>query len=233
MGKDVVHAKFSVKAGKIDLHYVISEKVAKAAIPHDIHIHKKKYSRESLLGLQPGLSKAGRSGVSGLNADSGLVSIFKGTTFVVVELEDEDASRAVSTTSGVVIAELDEGSNQSFIGAYFYVRLADSEDGTLNLRTRIIKGLLEDPATKSAASTVTGYLSLKQGKPNQTLKFTVTQGVEMGRRSNIGVEVGMAETHCIGLVNLFGKAVQVMKVDLKPKWVCAEDSSDEIESSRI
>ena len=233
VGKDVVHAKFSVKAGKIDLHYVISEKVAKAAIPHDIHIHKKKYSRESLLGLQPGLSKAGRSGVSGLNADSGLVSIFKGTTFVVVELEDEDASRAVSTTSGVVIAELDEGSNQSFIGAYFYVRLADSEDGTLNLRTRIIKGLLEDPATKSAASTVTGYLSLKQGKPNQTLKFTVTQGVEMGRRSNIGVEVGMAETHCIGLVNLFGKAVQVMKVDLKPKWVCAENSSDEVESSRI
>jgi predicted PhzF superfamily epimerase YddE/YHI9 len=139
-------------------------------------------------------------------------------TFVLVELEDEDALRAVPTISGVVIAELDEGWNQSFIGTYFYVRFADSEDGTLNLRTRMIKGLLEDPATRSAASTVTGYLSLEQGKPNQTLKFAVTQGVEMGRRSNIGVEVGKAETHCIGLVNLFGKAVQVMKVDLKPKW---------------
>jgi len=109
VGKDVVHAKFNVKAGKIDLHYVISEKVAKAAIPHDIHIHKKKYSRESLLGLQPGPNKAGRSGVSGLKADSDLVSIIKGMTFVLVELEDEDALRAVSTTSGVVIAELDEG----------------------------------------------------------------------------------------------------------------------------
>ena len=30
-------------------------------------------------------------------------------TFILVELEDEDALRAVSTTSGVVIAELDEG----------------------------------------------------------------------------------------------------------------------------
>ena len=73
----------------------------------------------------------------------------------------------------------------------------------------MIESLLEDPATGSAASAVTGYLSLK-GKPNQTLKFAVTQGVEMGRRDNIGVEVGMAETHCIGSVNLFGRAVQVM-----------------------
>lgn len=195
MGKDVIHAKFNVKAGKTGLRYVISEKVAKAAIPHDVHIHKKKYSRESPLGPQPGLNKAGRSGVSGLKAESDVVSIVKGMTFVLVELEDEDALRAVSTTSGVVIAELDEGWNQSFVGTCFYVRLADSEDGTLNLRTRMIEGLLEDPATGSAASTVTGYLSLK---PNQTLKFAVTQGVEMGRRSNIGVEVGMAKTHCIG-----------------------------------
>lgn len=82
-------------------------------------------------------------------------------TFILVKLEDEDALRAVSTTSSVVIAELDEGWNQSFVGTYFYVRLADSEGGTLNLRTRMIEGLLEDPATGSAASTVTGYLSLK------------------------------------------------------------------------
>lgn len=169
MGKDIVHAKFNVKTGKIDLRYVISEKVAKAAIPHDIHIHKKKYSRESLLGFQPGLNKAGRSGASGLKVESDLVSIVKGMTFALVELEDENALRVVSTTSGVVIAELDEGWNQSSVGTYFYVRLANSENGTLNL----IEGLLEDPATGSAASTVTGYLSLKQGKPNQTLKFAV------------------------------------------------------------
>jgi hypothetical protein len=77
MGKDVVHAKFSVKAGKIDLRYVISEKVAKVAIPHDIHIYKKKYSCESLLGLQPGLSKAGRSGVSGLRRIPALFQLSK------------------------------------------------------------------------------------------------------------------------------------------------------------
>lgn len=180
VGKDIVHAKFNVKTGKIDLRYVISEKVAKAAIPHDIHIHKKKYSRESLLGLQPGLNKAGRSGVSGLKVESDLVSIVKGMTFVLVELEDESVLRVVSTTSGVVIAELDEGWNQSSVGTYFYVRLADSENGTLNLWTRMIEGLLEDPVTGSAVSTVTGYLSLKQGKPNQTLKFAVIQGVETG-----------------------------------------------------
>ena len=96
-------------------------------------------------------------------------------TFILVKLEDEDALRAVSTTSSVVIAELDEGWNHSFVGTYFYVRLADSEDGTLNLRTRMIEGLLEDPATGNAASTITGYLSLKQGKPNQTPKFAITQ----------------------------------------------------------
>ena len=56
MGKDTIHAKFNVKIWKIDPRYVISEKVAKAAIPYDIYIHKKKYSRDRLLGLQLGLN---------------------------------------------------------------------------------------------------------------------------------------------------------------------------------
>ena len=84
------------------------KKLPKAAIPHDIHIHKKKYSHESFLSLQLGLNKAGRSSVSGLKAESDVVSIVKGMTFVLVELGDEDALRAVSATSGIVIAELDE-----------------------------------------------------------------------------------------------------------------------------
>ena len=85
------------------------KKLPKAAIPHDIHIHKKKYNRESFLSLQLGLNKAGRSSVSGLKAESDVVSIVIGMTFVFVELGDEDALRAVSATSGVVIAKLDEG----------------------------------------------------------------------------------------------------------------------------
>ncbi|OCK84481.1 Diaminopimelate epimerase-like protein [Lepidopterella palustris CBS 459.81] len=210
--KDIIEAKFKIKAGKIDLRYIVAEKVVKAAIPHNVHIHKNHYGRESLLSIQTGLAKAGRSGIHGLKEQSDVVSVVRGMTFVVVQLEDEEALKAVSTTATVVEFDgLDEGWGPSFVGLYFFVRLGESEDGTVMLRTRMIEGPLEDPATGSAASALAGYLSLKEGKPGQALKYAMTQGVEMGRRSNIGVEVVMAESDGIDTINLVGGAVQVME----------------------
>lgn len=79
----------------------------------------------------------------------------------------------------------------------------------------MIEKTLEDPATGSAASDLAGYLSLTEGKPGATIKFAITQGVEMGRRSNIGLEIVMAEKSGIEGVFLQGSAVQVMEGRLK------------------
>lgn len=74
-----------------------------------------------------------------------------------------------------------------------------------------MKGTLEDPATGSAASALTAYLALVEGKPQQTLDYTLTQGVEMGRRSDIRIQVVMKEEAGIDKVILGGGAVRVME----------------------
>jgi PhzF family phenazine biosynthesis protein len=72
---------------------------------------------------------------------------------------------------------------------------------------------LEDPATGSAACALGSYLALK-GK--RTRKFEVTQGVEMGRESVIGVEVVIADGgREVESVRLSGSAVQVMEGSLR------------------
>jgi PhzF family phenazine biosynthesis protein len=70
---------------------------------------------------------------------------------------------------------------------------------------------MEDPATGSAASALTAYLSLTEGNAKQTLVYGLTQGVEMGRRSDIQIQVQMTEDAGIEKVVLGGAAVRVME----------------------
>jgi PhzF family phenazine biosynthesis protein len=71
--------------------------------------------------------------------------------------------------------------------------------------------LQEDPATGSAASALSGYLSLVEDEPKQSRKYVLTQGVEMGRRSEISIEVVRDSEHGVASVYLEGSAVQVME----------------------
>lgn len=56
-----------------------------------------------------------------------------------------------------------------------------------------------------------GYLALVEGQPGETLKFAITQGVEMGRRSEIGLEIVRANGDGIAKVYLEGSMVKVME----------------------
>jgi PhzF family phenazine biosynthesis protein len=171
------------------------------------HIHKRSYMREELLKLQPRLAESNIN----VKAEFPIVSIVQGMTFVLVELESEEALKLVATTgSPLSVSGLDEDWNKTFVGTYFFVRSNDRSDGTRVLRTRMIEGTLEDPATGSAASDLAGYISIVEGKPNESLRYEIIQGVEMGRRSEIFIEVVMKEDTGIADVYLEGSAVQVM-----------------------
>lgn len=52
-------------------------------------------------------------------------------------------------------------------------------------------GLIEDPATGGAAAAFGGYLALRAGRGDGTLKYLVHQGVEMGRPSKLFVETDL------------------------------------------
>ncbi|MBA3341416.1 MAG: PhzF family phenazine biosynthesis protein [Gemmatimonadaceae bacterium] len=62
-------------------------------------------------------------------------------------------------------------------------------DGVIRARMFAPKlGIAEDPATGGAAAAFAGYLTWRATKRDGTLKWTINQGVEMGRPSRLEVE---------------------------------------------
>ncbi|KAI1779684.1 hypothetical protein F4818DRAFT_436985 [Hypoxylon cercidicola] len=83
------------------------------------------------------------------------------------------------------------------------------------MRTRMVEPGFEDPATGSAASALASYLTLQE--EGRGTRFELTQGVKMGRRSDISVETTTRESESgVELVDLWlgGTAVVVMKGSL-------------------
>lgn len=206
----LIEGTFITKAGKIHLQYDVSKAVAKAEIPHNVHLHQQGLSQADLVKLQPALV-LNEERLRRLPKSSAVFSIVKGMTFALIELENADDLRAVTTTQFPVNAQLDQDWDQSFVGSYFYVKLPASEDGVIGLQTRMIEMTLEDPATGSAASALASYLSMQDGGAGQTFRYAITQGVEMGRKSDIGVEVTLSKDSKVEKVVLSGGAVAVME----------------------
>ncbi|KAL6710546.1 hypothetical protein ACN47E_008594 [Coniothyrium glycines] len=207
-----MEAKFNLKAGPVALCYDVVKKTARASIPHNVHIHRKKWSRHDLFTIQPGLARAHQQNEVQIKSDFPIVSIVKGMTFILIELESVEALGLVSLANQAMSIEgLDEGWNETFIGSYFFVRTGKSKEGVTSIRTRMIEGPLEDPATGSAASDLAAYLSLTEGKPSETLKYEIVQGVEMGRRSEILIEIELADDKTVSKLYLEGGAVQIMQ----------------------
>lgn len=124
-----------------------------------------------------------------------------------MELPDIAALANVGTSARIE-PRLDDEWNTGFSGSYFYV--SKGRKGQLAMyRTRMIEGRFEDPATGSAACALAAYLALEQRE--QSMDFSFTQGVEMGRQSDIGVKVTLNESlNRVQNITLSGKAVKVM-----------------------
>ncbi|GME24354.1 Phenazine biosynthesis PhzC/PhzF protein [Neofusicoccum parvum] len=214
-GAGFIQGSFITKAGEIRLRYSPSEEIATAFIPHNVHIHRHTLSRSLLLKIQPSIAILFSPKMPRVPQQMPVVSIVKGMTFALVEVDSLATLNAAATGTFTVDLALDEDWDQSFVALYFYFRLPDSADGTTNLRARMIEGALEDPATGSAASALACFLSLQEGVAGQTHSYAITQGVEMGRRSEIGLQVVLAKTPAeIESVQLRGATVEVMEGSL-------------------
>jgi PhzF family phenazine biosynthesis protein len=75
----------------------------------------------------------------------------------------------------------------------------------------------EDPATGSASSALGAYLALHEAaeKGNGPFRYILTQGVEMGKKSDIIVDVTRAGPGFIESIFLSGTAVMVMQGSLE------------------
>jgi predicted PhzF superfamily epimerase YddE/YHI9 len=136
--------------------------------------------------MQPRLAEAHKKSTIQIKDDFAVVSIVKGMTFVLVELDSLEAMKLVSLPGQtLVVDDLDQGWDETFLAIYLFVRTKQSPEGAVTLQTRMMEGTLEDPATGSAASALTAYLSLSVGESSGTQSYELVQGVEMGRRSEI------------------------------------------------
>jgi PhzF family phenazine biosynthesis protein len=182
-----------------------------AEIAHDVRMHAARFPLAEILRLHTSLAPffpAEKGDVS-----FPIVSIVNGMSQVHVELPSLAALGAVTTSAGGETISpaswLDEGWQRGLVMVYFFVREGvDSQASRQTIRSRAVLGSLEDPATGSAASGLAAYLSLREGRAGR-FGYGIVQGEEMGRRSEIGVEVGVGEGGEVQRVGLRGAAVRV------------------------
>ncbi|KAJ4263839.1 hypothetical protein NW762_005872 [Fusarium torreyae] len=184
-----------------------------AAIPHNVRCHRKTLA--DLSAPAPGQISSDLA-IHQVELLAPLFSIVNGMTFALINLPDLEHLAKVQM-SGVPLPVdelLDEDWKNGLLCKYYYVlRGQREEDGVtvFSVRTRMMEAAMEDPATGSAASALSSYLSLQQ--PNlgdQAFRYEIDQGVEMGRESNIVVDVEVKESK-IATVKLSGTATPVMR----------------------
>lgn len=149
-----------------------------------------------------------------------LVSIVKGMTVLLVKLPSLELLSRVSTASRLHFNKpiqdllLDEGPwGNSFCYRYYYVPVEEGDGGkseVRRLRARMVELASEDPATGSAAVTLGAYLAMKEHADQKAIRFEITQGVEMGRKSEIAVEVNLNSEAKVEEIRLGGSSVIVV-----------------------
>ena len=98
-------------------------------------------------------------------------------------------------------------------GQKVYPVAADREGGTNAWRVRMFApslGVPEDPATGSAAASFAGWLGERFRQNDGTARFALRQGIEMGRPSDLALEIDFAGAR-IAAVRVGGSAVLVMR----------------------
>ncbi|OAL43607.1 Diaminopimelate epimerase-like protein [Pyrenochaeta sp. DS3sAY3a] len=214
-------------AGRIPFVFNPDTHRATVHIPHDVHIHTARLANPLALDQGNALTVP-------------IVSIVKGMAFGLAKLPDlETLGRAtgplVPAHERYESKFLDEGSgwDVGYTGTFWYVDLGfESDDASAPgsalegegkgevkgkeekvrlLRTRSTPAH-EDPGTGSASAALCAYLALQEGASGEkkTSRFHLVQGVEMGRRCDIFVEVGVDGEGVIEGVRLSGSAVGVM-----------------------
>ena len=198
------------KAGRIVGRYDPETKLAEAEIPHNVRIHQATVSGRVALKAQSYLSRT-----SVVTNEHFVVSVVKGMSFVLIHLPFVSPHLEKLDVSGQNIdcdsVRLDDGWTPSFVGSYFYAITSNSSEKVMRLRTRMLEPIVgEDSATGSAASALASFLALKDGTGGKTYSFSIEQGVEMGRASEIQVKVTLDATgKSVGKIVLGGRAVRV------------------------
>jgi trans-2,3-dihydro-3-hydroxyanthranilate isomerase len=132
----------------------------------------------SMLGLDPGDLQDEPRGPQGVSC---------GLPYLLVPLKSRDAVRRARVRIDVWEKVL-----AMYWSPHVYVFTSEAERPGHDVRARMFGpavGVVEDPATGSAASALGGYLGVRDPRRDGTLRFVVEQGFEMGRPSILEIEI--------------------------------------------
>ncbi len=122
----------------------------------------------------------------------GLVSC--GTPFLILPVRNADALRRARLDADAwqqLVATGVLGTTDSLWTNHVYPVTNDASVRPADLRVRMFApdlGVVEDPATGSAATTLAAHLARLSSQRDGTLKWTVEQGIEIGRPSTLYLE---------------------------------------------
>jgi len=135
--------------------------------------------------------------------DAHTPSLFNaGVTFAMIPVASREALARVKLTSSETSTAL--GATEIFI----YTRAEADAPHAFQARMFAPEiGIVEDPATGSAAAAFAGVLARFEDLPDGWHTLPILQGVEMGRPSLIGLEVGIKDAKLTG-ARIAGKAVK-------------------------
>ncbi|MEX2471236.1 MAG: PhzF family phenazine biosynthesis protein [Gemmatimonadota bacterium] len=127
-----------------------------------------------------------------------------GVPFLVIPIRDRSA---------LARARLDTSRWERSIAptgvSHLYLLSPDPELAGSSLRARMFApglGITEDPATGSAASTLGGFLGVREPEPHGPFSWRIEQGFEMGRPSLIDLEIEKRDG-AVALVRVGGDCV--------------------------
>jgi trans-2,3-dihydro-3-hydroxyanthranilate isomerase len=93
--------------------------------------------------------------------------------------------------------------------------VAQEGDGVWRVRSFVPhQTIVEDPATGSAAAAFAGWLAARAPRGDTTLRYRLNQGVEMGRPSELALEIDRTERR-VSAVRVGGAAVMVSEGTLQ------------------
>jgi trans-2,3-dihydro-3-hydroxyanthranilate isomerase len=147
---------------------------------------------------------------------AGIVSC--GTPFVILPLKNADALRRARLNFGAwqkLVASGALGITDPFWTEHVYPITNDASVRPADLRVRMFApslGVIEDPATGAAAAALTAHLAKHATQPDGTLRWTIEQGIEMGRKSVLYLEADKNDGDVMA-VRVGGYAVTVSEGD--------------------
>ncbi len=127
----------------------------------------------------------------------------------------------LATTAAVSKARLNPAVFDELLTEYWaqnvYVFGPADPAGDADFRVRLFApqmGIAEDPATGSAAAVFGGYLATRNDAVDGTLKWTLEQGIEMGRPSTLYVQADKKDGN-LTAIRVGGHAVQVSRGEIE------------------